>query len=139
MLVCFYFDTNCRVCMAPERVARKQQKQGEGHDRGWFEFLFIGLWSRVTSYFIFLFWRFVPCDLFLLLCVVKRSRFMQRAVITDLNGAKMETSSGHTLTCQPHFSRVDVQAAVPSFFLFPLNSFSTPTSPSHSSPLSVSL
>lgn len=40
---------------------------------------------------------------------------MQRAVITDLNGAKMETSSGHTLTCQPHFPRVDrMSATVPS-------------------------
>lgn len=41
---------------------------------------------------------------------------MQRAVITDLNGVKMETSSGHTLTCQPNFPRVDpMSAAVPSF------------------------
>lgn len=40
---------------------------------------------------------------------------MQRAVITDLNGVKMETSSGHTLTCQPHFPPVDpMSAAVPS-------------------------
>ncbi len=40
---------------------------------------------------------------------------MWRAEITDLNGVKMETSSGHTLTCQPHFPRVDpMSTAVPS-------------------------
>lgn len=32
---------------------------------------------------------------------------MRRAAITDLTGAKIETSSGHTLTRQSHFPPVD--------------------------------
>lgn len=52
------------------------------------------------------------------LCVVKRSGFMRRPVIT-------ETSSGHTLTCQPHFPPVVGMHAAP---------FSVSTSPSRSSP-----
>lgn len=54
---------------------------------------------------------------------VSRSGFTQRPVVADLNGVKMGTSSGHTLSCQPHFPPVD-QAAMPLFS--PSNSSSSP-------------
>lgn len=44
---------------------------------------------------------------------------MWRAVITVLNGAKMETSPGLALTCQPHSPPLDPTSphdARPSFF-----------------------
>ncbi len=59
-----------------------------------------------SSHFLFT----VCISEFLSLCG-KGSGFMQRTVITDLNGVKMETSSGHTLTCQPHFLGVDAMSA----------------------------
>lgn len=64
---------------------------------------------------------------------------MQRAVITDLNGAKMETSSGHTLTCQPHFPLVDMRAAVPSLLPSPLTPSLFPHLCPYSSSVSLSI
>lgn len=60
------------------------------------------------------------------LCVRKRRRFTRRPLITHLNAVKMETSSGHTLPCQPHFPPLD-RAAIPPFFP-PSTIPATPTS-----------
>ena len=81
--------------------------------------------------------RFVSLS-FIFLHAVKKSGFMQRAVISVLNGAKTETSSGHTPTCPPHFPQADsMSTAVPFLqhcsFFFSSNSLSISTSPSHSS------
>lgn len=82
-------------------------------------------------------WRHAGGSLFTacILRFVSRSGFTQRPVVADLNGVKLGTSSGHTLSCQPHFPPVD-QAAVPLFS--PSNSFSISTSPSHYSHFSTS-